>query len=47
MSSYGYYIWALAKEIPNPDGSESFIPNPHKTWKDVNPELPAALKLKF
>ena len=30
----------LAAEIPNPDGSDTFIKNPHKTWKDVNPELP-------
>ena len=32
---------ALAKEIPNPDGSETFVTNPNKTWKDVNPDLPA------
>jgi len=30
---------ALAKEIPGPDGK--LIPNPHRTWKDVNPGLPA------
>ena len=41
MTRMDLYL-GLAKEIPNPDGSESFIPNPHKTWKDVNPELPAA-----
>lgn len=29
---------ALAREIPGPNGS--LIANPHKTWKDVNPELP-------
>ncbi|MBK1694083.1 phosphate ABC transporter substrate-binding protein [Chromatium weissei] len=29
---------ALAKDIPDSNGK--FIPNPHKTWKDVNPELP-------
>lgn len=29
---------ALAKEIPDSDGKT--IPNPHKTWKDVNPALP-------
>lgn len=29
---------ALAREIPGPEGS--LIANPHKTWKDVNPELP-------
>lgn len=32
---------ALAKEVPNPDGSETLVPNPYKTWKDVNPALPA------
>ena len=31
---------ALAREVPNPDGGESFVANPYKTWKDVNPELP-------
>ncbi len=31
---------ALAKEIPNPDGSNSLIPNPHKTWREVNSALP-------
>ena len=32
---------ALAKDVPNPDGSETFVANPYKTWQDVNPELPA------
>lgn len=31
---------ALAAKVPNPDGSESLISNPYKTWKQVNPELP-------
>lgn len=31
---------ALAKDVPNPDGSETVVANPHKTWKDVNPSLP-------
>ncbi len=31
---------ALANEIPDPKGGESTIPNPHKTWKDVNDKLP-------
>ena len=30
---------ALAKNIPGPNGK--LIPNPNKTWKDVNPDLPA------
>jgi phosphate transport system substrate-binding protein len=33
---------ALAKDIPNPDGSESLVANPYKTWKEVNPALPDA-----
>ena len=32
---------ALAKEVPNPNGSQSLVANPYKTWKDVNPTLPA------
>ncbi len=32
---------ALAREVPNPDGSETLIENPYKTWKDVNSALPA------
>ena len=31
---------ALAKDIPSPHGGETLIPNPHKTWKDVNSKLP-------
>lgn len=32
---------ALAAEVPNPDGSETFVANPYKTWQEVNPSLPA------
>ncbi len=31
---------ALAKDVP--DGEGKLVPNPYKTWKDVNPDLPAA-----
>ena len=31
---------ALAREVPDPGGAESFVTNPHTTWKDVNPALP-------
>ncbi len=31
---------ALAKNVPDPKGGEKAIPNPYKTWKDVNPALP-------
>ncbi len=31
---------ALAKEVPDPKGAQATVPNPHKTWKAVNPELP-------
>ncbi len=30
---------ALAKDVPGPDGK--LVPNPNKTWQDVNPALPA------
>lgn len=32
---------ALARDVPNPDGSETLIANPYGTWKDLNPALPA------
>lgn len=32
---------ALAKQVPALDGSEQLVANPYKTWKDVNPSLPA------
>lgn len=31
---------ALAKEVPDPKGGDKLIPNPYKTWKEINPELP-------
>ncbi len=31
---------ALAKDVPDPNGAEKLIPNPYKTWKDINPALP-------
>ena len=30
---------ALAREVPTPSGK--VVPNPHKTWRDVDPSLPA------
>ncbi len=32
---------ALAKMVPNPDGSETLVENPYKQWADINPDLPA------
>jgi phosphate transport system substrate-binding protein len=32
---------ALAKDVPDPNGGDKLVPNPYKTWKDVNPSLPA------
>lgn len=32
---------ALAKDVPDPSGAERLVANPYKTWKDVNPALPA------
>lgn len=31
---------ALAKNVPNPDGSHSVVSNPYVTWADIDPELP-------
>jgi phosphate transport system substrate-binding protein len=31
---------ALAKDVPDGDGK--LVPNPYRTWKDVNPDLPDA-----
>ena len=31
---------ALAKDVPDPKGGEKLVPNPYKTWKDVNSALP-------
>ncbi len=32
---------ALAKDVPDPSGAEKLVPNPYRTWKEVNPSLPA------
>jgi len=32
---------ALAKDVPASDGSETLVPNPNTTWKDINASLPA------
>ncbi len=31
---------ALAAKVPNPNGSETLVENPYKTWKQVNNSLP-------
>jgi len=31
---------ALAKQVPNPDGSPTLIDNPYTTWSDVSDKLP-------
>ncbi|MDP9198943.1 MAG: substrate-binding domain-containing protein [Pseudomonadota bacterium] len=33
---------ALAKQVPDPAAPSKLVPNPYKTWKEVNPALPAA-----
>jgi len=33
---------ALAREVPDPNGSETLVPNPYQKWSDVNPDLPDA-----
>lgn len=32
---------ALAAKVPNPDGSDTLVENPYKTWKQINDKLPA------
>ena len=31
---------ALAREVPSPAGGEDLVPNPYRTWKEVNDALP-------
>ena len=31
---------ALAKDVPDPKGGEKTVPNPYRTWKEVNSALP-------
>ncbi|MDS4039908.1 MAG: substrate-binding domain-containing protein [Candidatus Competibacter sp.] len=31
---------AMAKEVPDPNDGTKLVPNPYKTWKDINPALP-------
>jgi len=32
---------ALAKQVPDPDGADKVVPNPYKTWNDIDSNLPA------
>ena len=32
---------ALAKDVPDPKGGDKLVPNPYKTWKEINSSLPA------
>jgi phosphate transport system substrate-binding protein len=32
---------ALAKQVPDPKGSETLVPNPYQKWSEINPALPA------
>lgn len=40
MGTKDLYL-ALAKMVPNPDGSESLVENPYTQWSEINPALPA------
>ncbi len=31
---------ALAKDVPDPSGAEKVVPNPYKTWQELNADLP-------
>ncbi len=39
LSKRDIYL-ALARNVPDPKGSETFVENPYTTWKEVNPALP-------
>ncbi|MGH8499259.1 MAG: substrate-binding domain-containing protein, partial [Methylococcales bacterium] len=39
LSSKDIFL-ALAKEVPDPNGGETLVPNPYMTWKQVNESLP-------
>jgi len=34
---------ALAKDIPDPDGEEKLVPNPYKSWNEIDAALPATV----
>ncbi len=34
---------ALAKEVPDPDGTEKLVPNPYQRWNEINATLPATV----
>ncbi|MFK7996437.1 MAG: substrate-binding domain-containing protein [Granulosicoccus sp.] len=40
MTTKDLYL-ALAKMVPNPDGSESLVENTYTNWSEINPALPA------
>ncbi len=40
MSTKDLFL-ALAKQVPNPDGSDTLVENPYRTWSEINPDLPA------
>ena len=40
MTTQDLYM-ALAKQVPNPDGSETLVENPYMMWSEINPDLPA------
>lgn len=31
---------ALAKDVPDPKGGETLVPNPYRTWREINSSLP-------
>src|SRR5690606_3504320 len=31
---------ALAKQVPNPNGSQTLVDNPYQTWNQIDPTLP-------
>lgn len=38
--SLQHLFLALAREVPNPDGSEELVANPYQNWSDIDASLP-------
>ena len=40
LSQRDLYL-ALAKNVPDPKGAQKLVPNPYKSWSEIDPKLPA------
>ncbi len=35
-----HLFMALAKDVPSPDGGDTLVPNPYKSWNEISSDLP-------